>query len=252
MNFLFRQYITTGGMPEVVQKFVDTNDYRAVDKVQRDLLLGYQYDIAHYATAEEKIKAEKCFYSLTNQLLDKENHKFQYKEIEKGARAQKYYSSIEWLIKADIVSISRMVGYVEYDLSDHARNDFFRAYATDLSLLIPMKDFSLKQHIVENTLTGYTRGGIYESAIADILIKKRYSLYYYKKENSTSEIEFLIQKEGRIIPIEVKSSNSKSNSLNQLMNNHPDITVAYKITEGNVGKNKNGIVTIPHYMAMFL
>ena len=89
----YRQYVATGGMPEVVQKYIDTKDFREVDRVQRSLLQGYQYDIAHYATAEEKVKAEKCYLSLAKQLLDKENHKFQYKEIEHGGRAQKYYSN---------------------------------------------------------------------------------------------------------------------------------------------------------------
>lgn len=89
----YRLYISIGGMLEVVQRYVDTKDFREVDRIQRSLLQGYQYDIAHYATAEEKIKAEKCYLTLGKQLLDKENHKFQYKEIEKGARDQKYYSS---------------------------------------------------------------------------------------------------------------------------------------------------------------
>ena len=75
MNY-YRQYIAIGGMPEAVQKYVDTKDFREIDKIQRSLLLGYQYDIAHYATAEEKVKAEKCYLSLAKQLLDKENHKF--------------------------------------------------------------------------------------------------------------------------------------------------------------------------------
>ena len=161
-------------MPEAVQKYVDTKDFREVDKIQRSLLLGYQYDIAHYATAEEKVKAEKCYLSLAKQLLDKENHKFQYKEVEHGGRAQKYFSSIEWLLRADMVHLSKLVTDVRFDLDDYARDDFFRAYTTDLSLLMAMKDFSLKQHIVENTLEGNSKGGIYEYAITDALYKKGY------------------------------------------------------------------------------
>ena len=78
-------------------------DFEEVDKIQRSLLQGYLYDIAHYATAEEKVKAEKCYLSLAKQLLDKENHKFQYKEVEPGGREQKYYSIVEWLLLADMV-----------------------------------------------------------------------------------------------------------------------------------------------------
>ena len=112
------------------------------------------------------MKAEKCYLSLAKQLLDKENHKFQYKEIEHGGRAQKYYSSVEWLLRADMVQLCKLMTDVRFDLDDYARDDFFGAYTTDLSLLMAMKDFSLKQHIVENTLTGNSKGGIYEYAIA--------------------------------------------------------------------------------------
>ena len=191
MNY-YRQYIAIGGMPKTVQKYVDTKDFREVDKIQRSLLLGYQYDIAHYATAEEKVKAEKCYLSLAKQLLDKENHKFQYKEVEHGGRAQKYFSSIEWLLRADMVHLSKLVTDVRFDLDDYARDDFFRAYTTDLSLLMAMKDFSLKQHIVENTLEGNSKGGINEYAITDALYKKGYQLYFYKNETTKREIDVVI------------------------------------------------------------
>ena len=252
MMSYYRQYIATGGMPEAVQKYIDTKDYREVDKVQRSLLQGYLYDIAHYATAEEKVKAEKCYLSLSKQLLDKENHKFQYKEIEHGARAQKYYSSIDWLLRADIIQLCRLVSDMRYDLDDYARDDFFRAYTTDLSLLIAMKDFSLKQHIVENTLSGSTKGGLFECAIADALIKKDYSLFFYKNETTKKEIDFLIQKDGKVIPIEVKSGNTRATSLNSVIKNKSDIDFGYKFIDGNIGVGDAGIITLPLYMALFI
>ena len=252
MMSYYRQYIATGGMPEAVQKYIDTKDYREVDKVQRSLLQGYLYDIAHYATAEEKVKAEKCYLSLSKQLLDKENHKFQYKEIEHGARAQKYYSSIDWLLRADIIQLCRLVSDMHYDLDDYARDDFFRAYTTDLSLLIAMKDFSLKQHIVENTLSGNTKGGLFECAIADALIKKDYSLFFYKNETNKKEIDFLIQKDGKVIPIEVKSGNTRATSLNSVIKNKSDIDFGYKFIDGNIGVGDAGIITLPLYMALFI
>lgn len=251
MMTYYRTYIAIGGMPEVVQKYVDGKDFREVDKIQRNLLQGYQYDIAHYATAEEKIKAEKCYLTLAKQLLDKENHKFQYKEIEKGARAQKYYSSIEWLVTSNIVHLCKLVTNIEYDLEDYSREDFFRVYTTDLSLLMAMKDFSLKQRIIENSLTGNTKGGLYECAIADALYKKGYSLYFYKNETKKKELDFLIQVDGKIVPIEVKSSNTKANSLNSIMKNK-EIEVGYKFIDGNIGVSENGIISLPLYMACFI
>ncbi len=250
MNY-FRQFISTGGMPEAVQKYIEDRDFREVDSIQKSQLRGYQYDIAHYATAEEKVKAEKCFISLSKQLLDKENHKFQYKEIEKGARAQKYYSSIEWLLRADIVHICKKVTDIVYDLEDYAKDDFFRVYTADLSLLIAMKDFSLKQHIIENTLSGNTKGGLYECAIADAFHKKGYSLYFYKNDTTKRELDFVIQKDGKVIPIEVKSGNSRANSLGAIMKKK-NISLAYKFIDGNIGDSEDGIVTLPLYMATFI
>ena len=250
----FRQYIATGGMPEAVQKYVDTKDFRDVDTIQRSLLQGYQYDIAHYATAEEKVKAEKCYLTLAKQLLDKENHKFQYKEIESGARAQKYYSSIEWLLRADMLQLSKLVTDIRYDLDDYARDDFFRAYPTDLSLLLAMKDFSLKQHIVENTIAGNTKGGLYECAIADALHKKGNDemLKLMGRKTTKKEIDIIIQKDGKVVPIEVKSGNTKANSLNSIIKKNDEITYGYKFVDGNIGVSDEGVVTLPLYMVMFV
>lgn len=248
----YRLYLAIGGMPEAVQKYIDTKDFRDVDMVQRNLLQGYQYDIAHYASAEEKIKAEKCYLSLAKQLLDKENHKFQYKELEHGARAQKYYTSIEWLLRADIIHLCRIVTSVKYDLNDYARNDFFRAYTTDLSLLLAMKDFSLKRHIVENTLSGNTKGGLYECAVADALHKKGYPLFFYKNETKKIELDFIIQKEGQVIPIEVKSGNTKARSLKAIIQDNKEIPYGYKFIDGNLGLTDSGIITLPLYMVNFI
>ncbi len=248
----YRQYIATGGMPEAVQKYIDCKDFREVDRVQRNLLQGYLYDIAHYATAEEKVKAEKCYLSLGKQLLDKENHKFQYKEVEKGGRAQKYYSSIEWLLRADMIHLCKRVTEVRFDLDDYAEDTFFRAYTTDLSLLMAMKDFSLKQHIVENTLTGNSKGGIFECAVADALHKKGYRLYFYKNETSKKEIDFIIQREGTVLPVEVKGGNGRANSLKALLRDNKNIPCAFKFADANIGMDEDGILTLPLYMAAFI
>lgn len=246
-----REYIALGGMPEVIQAYIDSNDFKIADKIQRQILMGYQYDIAHYATAEEKVKAEKCYLSLGKQLLEKENPKFQYKEVEHGGKAQKFYSSIEWLLRADIINLCKSVTVPCYDLSDYAKDNIFRAYTTDLSLLVAMKDFGLKQHIIENTLIANTKGGIYECLIADILTKKGLAIYFYKNDTTKKEIDFITQKNGAIIPIEVKSANSKATSLKWLMETNKKIPIAYKFIDGNIGIDEN-IITMPLYMAMFL
>ena len=239
-------------MPEVIQTYVDTKDMRAADTVQRALLQGYIYDIAHYASAQEKIKAEHCFVSIAGQLLGKENHKFQYKLIEKGGKASKYYSSIDWLIRADVAVPSRNTTKPAFDLADYEIDDNFRLYCADLSLLLAMRDFGIKQSIVEDTVVGNTKGGLYESFIADALYKNGYSLHFYRNESTKREIDFLIQKEGKVIPVEVKSGRAAANSLRALMKNNPEIDLAYKVANANVGVSEEGVVTIPHYMAMYI
>ena len=248
----FRVFTALGGMPEVVQRYVDTGDFTEAHRTQTAILQGYLYDIAHYAPAAEKIKAEKCFLSLGRQLLEKENHKFQYKEVEKGGKAEKYFSSLEWLQRANIAAGCRNVTLVRYDLADYETEDNFRMYLTDLSLLLAMRDLHLKQEIVENSLSGNTKGGVFESAVADALIKKQLPLHFYKNETAKKEIDFLIQIHGEVIPIEVKSANGKATSLNQLMKNNPEIPMAYKFIDGNMGRGENRIITAPLYMTMFL
>lgn len=252
MLSLFRTFIAIGGMPEVVRQFAETADFRIADNIQREILQGYQYDIAHYATAEEKLKAEQCYLSLSRQLLNKENHKFQYKEVEHNGKAQKFLSSLDWLLRADLIKLAYNVSRPSFDLTDYIIGDNFRAYTSDLSLLLAMRDFSLKMKIVENSLSGTTRGGIYECAVADILTKKAYRIWFYRNETKKHEIDFLIQKDGNVIPIEVKSSTSRAVSLNSIMRTNPEIPAAYKLTEGNVGDPENRILSIPLYMAMFL
>ena len=115
-----------------------------------------------------------------------------------------------------------------------------------------MKDFTLKQHIAENTLSGSTKGGIFECAIADALYKRGYSLYFYKNETTKRELDFIIQKEGKVIPIEVKSGNTRATSLKSFVKNKDDIEFGYKFIDGNIGVNDEGIIAAPLYMATFV
>ena len=113
-----------------------------------------------------------------------------------------------------------------------------------------MFGFEMKKEIIENSFKGPAKGGIYENLIADILIKKNRRLNYYKKDNSSLEIEFLLTKDGAVVPIEIKSSNGPSASLNNLLSS-PDIKIGYKLISGNIGQAEKKI-SMPLYMAMFL
>ncbi len=113
-----------------------------------------------------------------------------------------------------------------------------------------MYGFNTKLAVLNGTLKGNAKGGIYENLIAEMLIKNGYTLHYYKKSDSTLEIEFLIEKNAEVLPVEVKAGNTQSVSLNNfIQENKPSI--AYKLIDGNVGITDSKL-TLPHYMALFI
>lgn len=253
MMELLRLYIIIGGMPEVVSIYFSTNSIKEADQKIRSIINDYKYDIAHYASSDIKIKAEACYLSLSRQ-LSKDNHKFMYKEVEKGGNTRKFGSSLDWLEGASIIKkIYNISGY-EIPLDVKRIDDNFRVYPTDIGLLVGMFDYSLKEQIIHpdnSTINGKIKGGIYEALIADMLIKNGYkNLYFRKNETATFEIEFFIEKNSAVVPIEVKSSNSKSKSLNNILKRE-DIPYGIKLIDGNIGVTDKKI-TLPLYMAMFI
>lgn len=245
----FRDYIVIGGMPAVVSKFVETNNYQKAYDEQMKIINSYSDDISKYALTKYKPKIKNCYLSIPKQLA-RENKKFMYSVVEKGATARKYANSIDWLRDANLVTYCRNVETPTFPLSAYEKLEQYKIYINDIGLLVAMYGFEMKEAIIQNTLKGNAKGGIYENAIADILIKKGYALYYYKNDNNRQEIEFLMSKNSQIVPIEVKAGNSSTLSLNNLLN-HEDIKYGYKFILGNVGQIDKKI-TLPHYMVMFL
>ena len=247
-----RLYMVLGGMPAVINSYLETNSILEADRVQRDILRDYRYDIAHYASQDIKIKAEKCYFSIADQ-LSKDNHKFKYSVVEKGGTKRKFGSSLDWLEGAYLIKYVHNINAYTTPLSSNIEEDNFRIYPTDIGLLIAMFDYSLKEKIIINSgesIDGNLKGGLYEALVADMLIKAHHEkLFFRKNETSTFEIEFFIENEDGTIPIEVKAGKSKSKSLDNILK-RDDIPYGYKMINGNVGvfgKKK----TLPLYMAAF-
>lgn len=244
-----REYIVVGGMPDVVNTFVATKNFVEVQKMQEKILADYDDDISKYAEMADKPKIRKCYSSIPRQLA-KENKKFQYSVVEKGSTSRKFGESIQWLVDANLVTPVYNVSIPLLPLSAYAKDEYFKIYLNDIGLLVAMYDFETKVAILENTIVGAAKGGIYENLIADILTKRGYKLHYYKTENNSQEIEFLIAQSASIIPIEVKAGNSSSVSLNNFIAEYTP-PYAYKLVTGNVGVSETKI-TMPLYMAMFI
>lgn len=245
---LFREYMVVGGMPEVVADYVRKHDFTSVSSIQDKILENYRFDIARHAKGAEKIKVQRCYDAVPKQLA-KEITKFQYSTVEKGQTSKKYGGSVQWLKDSDLVNPCYHVREPYLPLMANADDDQFKLYINDTGLLCAMYGFQTKKAILENTIKGNAKGGVYENIVAELLVKKGYSLYYYKPDES-NELEFLLEKDGEIVPVEVKAGNTATKSLNRFIEKYQP-TVAYKIIDGNIGQS--GVkLTIPHYMIMFL
>lgn len=246
---LFREFMIVGGMPEVVQTFIDTNNFQEASKIQGKILADYRDDISKHAKGQEKIKVRQCYDSIPKQLA-KEYKKFQYSVVEKGKTSKKYGGSIKWLCDSSLVNKCSNVNEAYIPLLAYEMDDQFKLYLNDTGLLLYLYGPETKLAILNNTLKGNAKGGIYENIISELLLKRGYKLYYYKTQNSSMEIEFVIEKNGEVIPIEVKAGNDSTPSLNSFINKyHPK--VSYKFVNGNVGF-LDGKKTLPHYMVMFI
>ena len=248
MKYL-REYAVIGGMPAVINRYLETNNFGEVQKEQDKILNSYMDDIAKYASITEKPKTRNCFLSVPRQLA-KENKKFQFSVVEKGSTSRKYANSLEWLRDANLIRFCYNVSTPSFPLAAYEREDQYKIYLNDIGLLVAMYGFEIKKEIINNTFKGPAKGGVYENLVADILIKKDRKLNYYKTDNNSQEIEFLINGEGAVIPIEVKSGYGPTISLDNLLQN-PDIKFGYKLTARNSGQVDKKI-TLPLYMAMFL
>ncbi|MCQ2742386.1 MAG: ATP-binding protein [Bacilli bacterium] len=245
---LFREFIAVGGMPEVVADYAVNRDFNRVHKIQSRIVSDYQFDIGKHAKGAEKVKVRKCYDSLPRQ-LSKEITKFQYSLVEKGQTRKKYGGSITWLIDSGLVNACYSVNEPFIPLFGNSNEEQFKLYGNDTGLLCSKYGFEMKKAVLDNFLKGNAKGGVYENVIGECLVKKGYKLYYYRPDDS-HEIEFLIEKDGEVLPIEVKAGNSPTVSLNRYIEKYGP-SIAYKLIDGNVGLSQ-GKKTIPHYMIMFI
>ncbi len=246
---ILREYTVVGGMPEVVNTFLATNNYQTVHDTQQKILDSYFYDISQYASTPDKPKIAACYRSIPRQLA-KDHTRFQYKTVEQGGSARKFTTSLDWLLGASLIRSCSNVTTPLFPLIAYEKPEQFKIYMHDIGLLCAMFGYETQVAILKDTLIGPAKGGIYENLVFDILSKRGYKLFYYKNDSNTQEIEFLLTKEQSVIPVEVKSKNGATLSLNSYIENFAP-PYAYKLISGNIGVAETKI-TLPLYMAMFL
>lgn len=244
---LAREYIVVGGMPAVVSAFIDRGHYGEVQEIQQKLIAEYIADIHKYADKTDIPKIETCFLAIPR-ILAKENRKFKYAEVEDRGTARKYLSSVEWLRDARLATQAECVNVALPGLSGYVKEEWFKLYLSDVGLLSSTYGMLTKQGVLSDTLKGSVKGGLYENLIAGILERNGFPIRYYK--NDDREVEFIIETEDGVVPVEVKATQGRSRSLDELLRSD-DLSYGYKFTSGNVGSQAKKI-TLPHYMAMFL
>lgn len=250
MKQLLLQYAVVGGMPEAVQAFVDTKQINTVLEIQRDIVRDYEDDMVKYADSRDKSSIKECFQSIPKQ-LSKENKKFQYSVIKKGATSSKYEGSLQWIEDAGIINRCYNLSITELPLDGNAMQVFFKVYMADCGLFASMLEDGTQFDILRGNLYGY-KGAIFENLVADIFAKMGRKLYYFRKDSGL-ELDFLIRYRGECVPVEVKAVTGNAKSLKTVLK-HPEkyhVNNAIKLGDYNVGRTDK-ILTLPLYMTYLL
>ena len=243
---LYRQYLVVGGMPECVLQFAETRDYILIRHTQDTILASYLNDMSKYNNLNEIKKTRLVYDNITVQ-LSKKNTRFQYKLVKKGGRASEFENAIEWLTLSGIVSQVYKVEQIKKPLENYKNIDAFKIYVSDLGLLCAKKDLIATDilYMVED-LNDF-KGGMAENYVNVQLSINGYRTYYWESERG-AEIDFIIQREGKLIPIEVKSAdNTRAKSLTVYMKTY-NPEYAIKLSTKNFGF-EDGKKTVPLYAA---
>lgn len=222
---LYRQYLVVGGMPECVMQFIQTKDYILVRNTQNTILASYLNDMSKYNNLSEIKKTRLAYDNITVQ-LSKKNTRFQYKLIKKGGRASEFENAIEWLCLSGIVSQVYKVEQIKKPLENYRDIDAFKVYVSDLGLLCAKKGLMANDILYMVKELDDFKGGMTENYVNVQLSINGYHMYYWKSARG-AEIDFVIQREGKLIPIEVKSAdNTRAKSLKVYMDTYePDYAI---------------------------
>lgn len=249
---LFTDYVIVGGMPNVVKNYVLNKNFQGISELQKDIVDGYKDDARKYIEGLEQTKIINTFNSIPVQLA-KDNKKFQYSKISNNARSREYIGVIEWLNDVGIINICYQMNFPELPIKGNIDSLKFKVYMADTGLLVSLLDEESQIDLKVNKNLGVYKGAIFENVVAEALKKSNAELVYYKRADSTLEIDFFVRTQNELMPIEVKSGNNKSKSLNEMINNNKYVNIkrGIKLAYANVGF-ENNIFTIPYFCSFLI
>ncbi len=220
---LLRQYYYVGGMPEAVASYIEGKGLNAVRKIHKDILSGYRRDFSKHAPKNEVSRIELVWDSLPSHLA-KENKKFIYGAVRKGARAKDFEVAITWLKDAGLIYKVHRVSKIEYPLKFYEDFDVFKIFPLDIGLLGAMAGVPAAMMLVGDNIFKEFKGAFTECYVNEQLARIQIPTFYHSSNESECEIDFAVQTERRVIPIEAKAEeNVKSKSLRTYIDEHPNL-----------------------------
>jgi predicted AAA+ superfamily ATPase len=243
---LLKTFYITGGMPEVVAKWIDTKDLSEVERIQDMILNSYELEFAKHAPAKDFPKLSLIWNSIPDQLAE-ENGKFIYGHARPGARAKDLEDALQWLISAGMVYKVCMVEKPAIPLSAYCNRNYFKLYLSDIGLLRRISRLPATSILDDSKLYTEFKGALTENYVLCELVNLQGDLPYYWKSGNTAEVDFVAQYDEKIVPIEVKASeNVKARSLGIYRQKYkPEVSV--RTSMRNLKKDE-GLLNIPLYM----
>jgi predicted AAA+ superfamily ATPase len=200
-----RYYLFTGGLPEVVSHFIEKRDFRIVRQIQRRILTAYQNDFSKHAPKEIVPRINMVWKSIPSQLA-KENKKFIYGVVKAGGRAKEYETAIQWLLDCGLLHQCFRISKPDMPLSAYQDLSAFKLFHNDVGLLAAMAKLPLKTILEGNTIFEEFKGALTENfVLQQLVLNEENDIFYWTNDNSAAEVDFVIQNDNEIIPIEVKS-----------------------------------------------
>lgn len=251
LSDLFRDYMVVGGMPEVVDNYIEKGNFSGTLEIQRQLLAGYEEDITKYAEGLDKGRILNIYNHIST-FLAKDNKKFLISKVARNSRSRDYVGVVEWLRNAGIVNVCYCLKDLELPLKGNYEPNKFKLYYQDTGLLVASLDEEAQIDLRKNRNFSTYKGALYENVVADMLRKADYNLYFYKNEKSTVEIDFLVRSTDSLIPIEVKANDNISRSLQKVTDGRfSDIKYGIKLCHKNIGFNGR-FYTVPYFLTFAL
>ena len=221
---LLRQYYYVGGMPEAVKKYVESDSLIEVRRIQKEILNGYELDLSKHAPKEQVPRIRMVWKSIPSQLF-KDNKKFIYGALRKGARANDFEIAIQWLVDSGLVYKVPKCTKPALPLDVYEDLSSFKLYMLDVGLLGAMVNTEPVQVLINNNVFVEYKGGMTEQYVLQQMKSHGVSpIYYHKTDDSRLELDFVIQYNAKLLPVEVKAEgNVRANSLTALLVKNPDL-----------------------------